>query len=165
MLATHPQAQRHLGIEPELLLAVIYVKHLLIPLLGHGHALDVGQSFFQLYVSGRVPLVPLMVVLGVGMLFGLALWRTENQESRWFAFGALVLMVLSYFGAYGGQANLLKMDFGMRYQYAPQVLFGLSLLGLATTTSDRIRKTAKFVVVWLIFVGVHEFFWVMPTMA
>lgn len=165
MLATHLQAQRHLGIEPELLLAVVYVKHLLIPLLGHAHAFDVGGNLYDLYLEDRLPLLPSIMVVLAALLFGTALWRAGNWESRWFALGALVMMVLSYFGAFGGQANLLKMGFGIRYQYAPQVLLGLALLGLATTSIGHVRQGARIAVMWLAFVGVHEFFWVTPTMA
>jgi hypothetical protein len=164
VLTTHPEPNRHLGIEPDLLLAVVYVKHLLVPFLGR-QALDLSGPLHSLFVAGGTSLLPIVTVLGAGGAFGFALWRSGNRESRWLAAGGLVMMILSYFGALDGRTNLLGIHFGMRYTFAPQVLFELALLGVACTTWDRIRAAAGLAIVWLVIVGLYGFFRVSPEMA
>jgi hypothetical protein len=74
-------------------------------------------------------------------------------------------MVLSYFGALGGQANLLNIYFGERYYYAPQILLSLTLLGVARTGPVIARSLATVLVGWLVLVAVTEYRTVHPGMA
>jgi hypothetical protein len=166
LLATNLQPGRHLGIEVPLLLAVVCVKHLLVPLLGRHEAVDLATRLPPIFAAGGVPLLPVCATLLAGSAFAAAVWYAGNRESRWLAMAGGVMMVLSYFGVVGGQANLLGAHFGMRYALAPQSLFGLALLGVAATArTPGLRSVAGALVLWLVFVGVHEYFWVSPAMA
>ena len=122
VFCTHP-AGRHLGISAFFLLRVIYVKHVLIPLFGH--ALPDEASFLVQW-----SVIPIFAPL---LLFGalsFVVLRTRVWDMRWLYAATLGMMVFSYFGAIG-QADLLKIYPGARYYYAPQVLLGITLLGLA----------------------------------
>jgi hypothetical protein len=165
-LATHPAPARHLGIEVPLLLAVVCVKHVLVPLLGRHEAVDLANRLPPIFAAGGVPLLPVYATLLAGAGFAAVVWYGGNRESRWLAAAGGAMMVLSYFGVVGGQANLLGAHFGTRYALAPQSLFELALLGVASTApTSGLRSVAGLIVLWLVFVGVHEYFWVSPAMA
>jgi hypothetical protein len=166
LLVTHPQPGRHLGIELPLLLAVICVKHLLVPLLGRHEAVDLANRLPPIFAAGGVPVLPVCATLLAGAALIAAVWYAGNRESRWLTAAGGLMMVLAYFGAFGGQVNLLGVHFGMRYALAPQDLFGLALIGVASTApASGLRSVAGLLVLWLVFVGVHEYFWVSPAMA
>lgn len=157
MVCTHPEPGRHLGIDASLLLHVIYVKHLLVPFLGPHMALSVDNKLSNAFMLGQWPLLPVGVsLLALGGLTIAAL-TSRAREVPWLCAAALVMMVLSYFGALGGQANLLSIYFGGRYYYAPQALLGLTLLGVARTRSTVGRGLATVLVSWLILVGLKEY--------
>jgi len=65
-------------------------------------------------------------------------------------------MAGSYLGALTplGPLDLLAVDFGNRYAFAPTVLTGLALLGVATTGPRPLRIGATAVLAWLLLVGV-----------
>ena len=153
---THPVG-RHLGIEVSLLLRTIYVKHVLVPLFGH--ALPKGM-FFLVQWSIIPIVVPLFLLGGLSFI----VLRTRTRDVRWLYAATLSMMVLSYFGAIG-QADLLQVYSGARYYYAPQVLLGLTLLGLARTGPQFGRHGIMLLVGWLVFVGVKEYRKVNPVMA
>jgi uncharacterized membrane protein len=64
-----------------------------------------------------------------------------------------MVMILSYFGALGSQTSLLEIHFGQRYYFAPQVLLGLTLLGIARTGTGTWQVLGMVLVVWLLIVG------------
>lgn len=167
---THPVAERHLGISVPLLLGVIYIKHLLLPFLGDHRAasgvLRLSEAFqFGPFKFGQWPLLPL-VASGIALTsLGTAAFAARARDVRWLCAGALTIMVLSYFGALGGQRTLLNIYFGGRYAFAPQALLGLTLLGVARTGPAVARTLATALVGWLLLVGIHDYRHVRPDMA
>jgi hypothetical protein len=153
IFCTHPEVNRHLSIGLPLFLQVIYLKHILVPLLGL-HAAFVPINELAL----AVPL----------LFFGLAFaaLKSQSREVPWLFAAAMTMMVLSYLGSLGTKAELLNVFFGQRYYYAPQVLIGLTLLGVARTGQPKImRSVASALTGWLILVGTWEFRRVNPDMA
>ena len=73
------------------------------------------------------------------------------------------MMVLSYYGALGTKTDLLVPYFGQRYYYAPQVLLGLTLLGIARSR-QLANQLAAVMVGWLLVSGVVQYTSVHPYM-
>jgi hypothetical protein len=157
----HPEPNRHLGIGAALLLRVIYVKNLLVPFLGPQLAIGLGEAS----TLAKWPLLPIVVSLLALSSLGIAVLMTRARDIQWLFTAALVMAVLSYFGALGGQANLLNIYFGARYYYAPQVLLSLTLLGVARTGPIISRSLAIVLVAWLMFIGIKGYRSVHPAMA
>jgi len=161
----HPEPNRHLGIGVTLLLRVIYVKNLLVPFLGPYWAFLVANGLGKASILGNWPLLPVVVSLLALIGLTVAVVTTRAREVQWLYVAALVMMVLSYFGTLGGQANLQNIYFGGRYYYAPQVLLNLTLLGVARTGPAIGRGLAIVLVSWLLLVGIKTYRSVNPEMS
>jgi hypothetical protein len=154
IFCSNPEPNRHLTIDPSLLASTIYVKHLILPFFGRWLAKLAG--------SDPQPLITLACILGLGVV----VLKARGREVRWLYVAALTMMVLSYLGALGNKADLLKVYFGQRYYYAPQVLLGLTLLGVARTSQPVIVHRVTWVLVsWLLAIGAWQYFRINPTMA
>ena len=152
--ATHHAPGRHLALSLPLLLIVLFVKNLLVPVLGPHLARIADGHFIQpMVLAHHWPLLPIAgSVLGFGLL-GAAIWWRAREEVAWLYACALVMALLSYMGAMLGGSDMASVDFGMRYAYAPMVLIGLSVLGLAATAGGMTRLIAGALVAWLIVIG------------
>lgn len=164
VFCVHPEPGRHLGISASLLLHVIYVKHLLVPFLGPSLAVAAANGLGNVSVLAGWPFPVVVSLLALSGLIIAAL-MTRAREVQWLCAAALTMMLLSYFGALGGQANLLHIYFGARYYYAPQVLLGLTLLGVARTGPAIGRSLAIVLVSWLLLVGTKSYRSISPEMA
>jgi hypothetical protein len=150
----HPVPDRHLVIDPSLLANIIYVKHLVLPFFGRWAATQ----------SGVNP-QPLIVLLS-GLTLAVLTLKAQGREVRWLYAAAIVMMVMSYFGALGTKTDLLNAFFGARYYYAPQVLLSLTLLGIACTGQPVMASRVVWGLVgWLLLVGGSQYFEIDPMMA
>ena len=148
-----------LGIDLPLLLNVFFVKHLIGPILGFQESLDVTAGWDKAYVSGHLNWFP-------GALFSIVsfvalLWaglRMKKAEPLWFLTAGVILATLSYCGALGDKSMLLSIAVSERYDFAPQVLFELSLLFIAFSSNGMTRFLTQSMVVWVIVIGLHEYF-------
>src|ERR1700678_3439449 len=93
-----------------------------------------------------------------------ALWRWREAPA-WLLIPGLTLAAVAYYGALDGGANLFHIDFGCRYSFVPQALFGLSLLAFATTRHGVVRWIATAGIVWIISTGFLEYFKPSPSYA
>jgi hypothetical protein len=148
-----------IGIEIPLLLNVFFVKHILGPFLGFEEAHALTHDWDKAYDQGHLNLITgmLMSVIGFGLLL-FAVIRSRKAEPVWFVTGGLVLGTLSYLGALGDRSMLLDIAVSERYDFAPQVLFDLSILFLAFYSRGVTRTLARAVIVWLVIIGAHEYF-------
>jgi hypothetical protein len=164
--ATHQAPGRHLALSLPLLLIVLFVKNLMVPLFGpHLARIADGHFILPVVLGHHWPLRPIAgSVLGFGLLGAAILWRAR-EEVAWLYACALVMALLSYMGAMLGGSDMVSVDFGMRYAYAPMVLIGLSVLGLAATARGMTRLVAAALVAWLIVIGGSEYFHVPREMA
>lgn len=154
-----PGITRSYGIGLPVLLCVIFVKHVLVPMLGHDEASDIAGWVAGRVAAGHIPILPVLIVLAAVGMLAAAMLRRRRNEPVWLFVAGVVFAVLSYYGAVDGRAQLLVVDFGLRYAFVPQLLFGLAVLALAATGSDTLSRVAWGVVLWLLFVGAHEYFW------
>ena len=153
---------RSYGIGLPLLLCVLFVRNIVVPFLGRTGSLDVAARVQAGLAAGHPPVAPMLVVLLVAAALAVAFRRRARPEPAWLFLAGGVIAALSYYGAIDGRANLLMVGFGQRYVFVPSVLFGLSLLALAATGADRLSAAAWGLVLWLVFVGAHEYFWTDP---
>jgi hypothetical protein len=160
VFCTHPVPDRHLAIDASLLMSVIYLKHLLLPFFGTETALRMGRALMR--EPSSIPIVVTCIAF-VGL--AVAVCRTASHDVRWLFAAALTLMVLSYLGSLGNKTSLLNAIFGQRYYYAPQVLLGITLLGIARTGPTIVRRIALVTVGWLVVVGGLQYLNVHQTMA
>lgn len=168
VLYGHAEPNRGIGISPHLLLVVVYVKHLLVPLLGRTESSDLSSRLADAYVADPLAIWPLLAAIIAAsalVVLGVTAWRSQNAEALWLYLAGVAAMTLSYVGSLGPKVALLGVLFGQRYFVAPQVLFYLGLLAVAAGATGWGRRVAGGVAIWLMVVGAHEYFWVDPLMA
>jgi hypothetical protein len=162
---SHPEPARSAGIGLSLLASVIGVKHILLPLL--------PKAVTDLFVRSLIPRFPSdasaefgvllpAVIVGTVLAFTamiVAALRTTAREPRWFLAAGLILAACSYSFALtiGRPDDLLRLGFGGRYAYAPTVLFGLTLLGLAADGPFWARWPASILVAWALILGLAAY--------
>lgn len=138
----YPVTVRSHELVPGTLSALLFVRHAVLPLAGPLAAKDVGFQVFQTVMEdGAGP----PVLLASGLTFGLLLFvslRRWRQPAAWLVVPALLLAVVSYWGAIARPASLLLPLVGERYSFVPNVMIGLALISLATTAGGRLAKAA-----------------------
>ncbi|HEX5307395.1 MAG TPA: hypothetical protein VFW82_15045, partial [Dyella sp.] len=164
IIATHPEPARVYQASLPLLIGIMYVKHVLTPLLGPwvdapAHAVhDVVQQ-------GHWPLTAMVITPVVFAAMAAAVAASRRPELRWSFAAGLVFALLSYFGAVANQStDLLYWWVGARYAFAPSVLFALTLLGLAYQPGLA-RWPARLVVGCMLVVGLARYPHVLATFA
>lgn len=151
-------SQRDLGIGPLLLNAVILVKHVLLPLFGHDQAATLANEVAIFYArSAHVWL--LWLVTAAFVAAGCIVAAKPRQPSLWFFLAAAVVALVSYVSAQNDKLLLVSVAGSGRYAYAPQVLFGLAALSWAVVHAGRTAILARLLVIWMLFVAVHDYFW------
>jgi hypothetical protein len=149
------QGGRSYHIAPDVLASVLFIRHLLIPLFGRHGAGFLSAQVLAAYNAGKVPwLIVASSVAVFAAWIVAALWRWPDAPA-WLLIPGLTLAAVSYYGALDGGANLLHIDFGCRYSFVPQALFGLSLLAFATTRHGVVRWIATAGIVWIISTSRH----------
>jgi len=136
-LAIHfsaPRGIREIGIDPAVLIAIIYAKHVLLPVAGEDWTDSLTAPLPAMVSGGRWPI---MATLAVSVAFGwlvVAAWRADRRHAAWLVASGMVIMPLSYAGALGVKSDLIYPAFvGARYAFAPVVLLNLALLGVAAS--------------------------------
>jgi len=161
LLELRTDPARYAGIGPRLLLLVIFMKHLIEPLFGHYQAAKIAGRLTATVTSGG-PVWPEITITLIAILaIMVAAWKTGDPVVRWLLAGGAMLAAFSYFGATGGpRIDLLGVGFGGRYEYAPGVLFGLTLLGISKQSEGWLKTISTASVIWVIVIGMHDYFWV-----
>jgi hypothetical protein len=148
---------RNYALGPRLMLLIFYVRHLLIPLLGAHYGDVMAARLHDQVMAGVAPLVPMMLAaLALVVLIGATL-RHRVQAALWLCLGGVTLAVVAYYGAIGGQENLLIVYFGGRYSFAPTVLFALALLALGRGAGGATRAIASALAGWIVVIGAYGY--------
>jgi hypothetical protein len=139
---------------------VIYVRHVLLPLFGHGLALSYAEGAGAAFAAGSPP----WTTVGFGALailaaLAYAAWRWR-EASAWLIVAGLGLAGVSYIGAIRSGPLLLDPEFATRYAFAPQVFFGLALLA-----ASRRSRVAGWMVVWVLAVAAVGYVRPLPDIA
>ena len=144
---------RSLHIEPSVLASVIFLRQIVMPLVGPGVAGSLGADWHAVFVAGATPWAAVLAsvaTLGALSLAALARWR---ETPAWLLLPGLSLAAVSYVGALRSGPLLLDVDFATRYSFVPQALIGLALLALATSGRGRLSTAAGALAVWVAMVG------------
>jgi hypothetical protein len=159
IVLTHPEPSRAMGIGMPLLVVVIAVENVILPLVGLQWAQTVADLAKTSFQNGGMALrVALVGVVGLGGL-GVAVYRTGDRTAWWMFVAGGTLAAASYSAALTlGQPLNLLVWIGNRYSFAPSVLLGLSLLGLAATGGTIRRAVVGAVVVWMIAIAAGPYF-------
>ena len=140
-------AARSIGTSPLLLGAIIFEKHLVIPLLPFGQANDIGRWLTQQFASGARPLWPTLLAIGAFALLCRGAIRTRSITAIWLVMAGAILAGGGYLGALNDKLRLLDAMDGGRYAFAPQVLFSLACVPIA------IRSSRMGKVIWSALIG------------
>ena len=155
-----PIENRPFGAPIQVVLAVLGLEHVVLPLLGGQLAAPLSHGLYLAFEAGQRPLwimaLPVAVLGGMGLLA----WRRADATTLWLFVAGLWLAVVSYYTALTPNApNTLLLGLGMRYAFAPTVLFGACLVGLAASTQVAwLRQSATGAVWWVLAVGATSYF-------
>lgn len=153
-----PTPGREVGISPTLFGAIVLAKQVIIPLVPT--PLDselIGLFARDLSMAGG-PLWPLAVVAALFAVLAWGALRRPKEAPLWFLLTGAIIATGAYAGSLGNKADLLVVLAGNRYAFGPQVLFGLTVLGLAVLLPGKARLWARAVVIWLLVVGMWGYF-------
>lgn len=153
-----PTPGREVGISPTLFGAIVLAKQVIIPLVPT--PLDselIGLFARDLSMAGG-PLWPLAVVAALFAVLAWGALRRPKEAPLWFLLTGAIIATGAYAGSLGNKADLLVVLAGNRYAFGPQVLFGLTVLGLAVLLRGKARLWARAVVIWLLVVGMWGYF-------
>ena len=152
-----PTAARSYGIGLTTFAGVLFEKHLVLPLLGRRAAQPIGDQLHGLLIHGAVPLIILLTTVTAFVLLSLAALRSRVPAARWLFLGAMLIELLSDYGAVDGRTSLIWASFGERYAFVPSVLLSLLILALAVDRRRRLTAgIAGFLVLWIIGIGLHD---------
>ena len=150
-----PAENRPFGAPVTIVLAVLGLEHLLLPLLGGALTAPIAHAAYLAFEAGRP--VWWLIVLPIPA-FAAAAWAVltrADATTGWLFLAALWLATISYYSALTlGKPNILLLGLGMRYAFAPTVLFGACLVGLAASTpTPWLKQATTGLVWWLLAVG------------
>ena len=157
LLLFYQPGTRQYGIAPALLVAIVLVKQICVPLLGHDMAGRIGSRLRDLSMRGGPPLWFVAPGCLAVLAFCVASLRAHVAAARWLVLAALSTAILSYYAAIGGGAMLLLVDFGGRYALIPSMLLTMSLLAMATDRAHAgTRRVCMVQVAWIAVIGIKD---------
>lgn len=148
-----PAPNREIGIDPALLGGIVLVKNIIIPLVPTPLDAKLIHLLAPKFSLGGGPLWPLAVVALLFLVLAWGALRHPRRAPLWFLLAGGIVATGAYAGSLGNKADLLGVLGGSRYPFGPQVLFGLTVLGLAMVLRGKARVCARVVVIWLLVVG------------
>lgn len=155
VVVLHPEPARSLWLGPRLLAYAVFVKQVLLPTLGWDMTRVMGEHLYGRAVAGEILWVPILIDGAIAVLVGWGSIACRDATIRWLLAGAIVSLLLSYFGALGNHYELIGAMFGARYAFIPSSLFALALFGLALTrTGSVVRPVAGLATGWLLAAGI-----------
>lgn len=139
LLFYFPVMVRGHSFDPGMLSSLLLIRQAVLPIAGPFAATDAGFVIFK--SDGEhlmlVSLAACLLLFGSLLAIGLRNWR---QPSIWLSLPALVIACISYYGAIATPQSMLLPLVGERYSFVPNVLFGLSMIALATTSQGHLAR-------------------------
>ncbi|HTZ70666.1 MAG TPA: hypothetical protein VMB71_08455 [Acetobacteraceae bacterium] len=141
---------------PSLLVAAIASRHLALPMLGHELSSVVAGDLQEAIRAGHRPVIAFLVVAAAAAALAAALALRRNTTAIWMLASGLMIAAISYYGALHGAVDLISVDTGARYAFAPSILLALTILVVAVTGADRVAAIAWLFAAWFIAVGLVQ---------
>lgn len=151
-----PGEKRIFGIDPMLMGAIIFIKHVAIPIVSYPIAENLVPWLASQFNDGKGPLWPLILVCVLFIAAALAAARYPKQPPLWFFLGGAILAGAGCLAGYGEKLALLYG--AARYQLAPQVLLMLCILSWSAISTGRARQVATILVAWALVVQMLTYF-------
>jgi hypothetical protein len=153
IILAYLRPNRTIGIDPQLLAAVVCLKHILVPFLGASGADKIARLLSLQQVSAAVIAG---VVIGWAAL--LAVLAMADRSTTWLFIFAASIMVFSYAGAYGDKQVMLTHPWhDARYYFAPAAALSVVMIGIATSAAGPVRWVATALVAWTALIGVAAY--------
>jgi hypothetical protein len=153
-----PQTRPPLGISLPLLLHAMFMRYLVEPFLGWTEATPIGNKLHDAFVHGN-PSIPIMVItLALFIAFGIAVWRSKKAEPIYLFLSGILMTVVPFAAALGDRSDFICVGWSSRYVFAPQVSYELAILSLSQISSGWTRKIYQGIIVWLLVIGLHDYF-------
>jgi len=157
---------RAYALHPFINLSVITLKHFAIPFLGIHGAEAVNASIRATFAAGHIPIIPTLLPPLILIPLAIMLLRSGlRHPGVWFFASFAFTAGICYFGAIGGGLAMLDVFGNERYVVVPQLLLELSVLSLAATSRFRVALVGRAALVWLLVVGLTNYWEVNPNVA
>ncbi len=151
------ESGRTYGIGPIVLLCVVYIKQIVIPLLGVKIAIAAVAQLQARIAAHLFPWRAVTVTLVLFAAFCAALLRGRRATPIWLFLAACCTGWIGYYGAIGdNRLGMLAIGGNGRYVFLPEVLAALAMLALAAQSPRPERWVARAAVGWLILIGVLD---------
>ncbi len=159
LVLSAPIENRPFGAPLHVVLAVFGIEHVVLPLLGGPATQPLAIALYLAFEAGHPPFWIIALPVPVLGVLGLAAWRRADSTTLWLFLAAIWLAAISYYTALTpNKPNQLLLGLGMRYAFAPTLLLGICLVGLAATTpAPLLRHIATGAVWWLLAVGTSSY--------
>ncbi len=150
------ESGRTYGIGPIVLLCVVYIKQIVIPLLGVKMAIAAVAPLQARIAAHLFPWRAVIVSLALFAAFCAALLRGRQATPIWLFLAACFTGWIGYYGAIGDKLGMLAIGSGGRYVFLPEVLASLAMLAVAAGSPRPERWLARAVAAWLVLIGVLD---------
>lgn len=153
----HPYGAREFSLRPIADLCVIYERFIVQPFGGFQLMDAVGRHLLHAYQANMLPRWPAMAALAAAGIFAIAVWRARVTELRWLLAACVLILAGTLFGALRPFSDMFVAGFSGRYQYVPQVLINLCVLGIAANTRTAAFPLAATALACLMTVGAFAY--------
>lgn len=152
----HPFAGRNLGLQPLAVLDFAYEKLVALPLLGFVGLEPLSRLLLARFAANMLPVWPALAVLAIAAAWIAALWRAPPPV-RWMAAAFLLILGGTVFGALRPFTDMFITTTAGRYEYVPQVLIDLTLLGIAANSRTLLQPLAASLLSAMLVVGLFAY--------
>jgi hypothetical protein len=138
-----PSPARGLPTEPLLLAGGLFVRLIVLPVLGPVVAVTTGGLSAEAAVAGNFLILPVLAAAGLASIGALIWWTLQRKDAApWLCASALLVAVISFgLGAAGnaGDSHRLMLIplIAPRYNYIPLALLGLTMIVLRNRADGR----------------------------
>jgi len=153
---------RDFGIDPALMCYVFCLKHIIEPTCGMLVAIRITQHWRESFAHGDISGLVIVATPCVFLSLTALAIRSKQKPAIFFVMSGILMASVSYLGALGNRLDFLTVEIGNRYVFAPQLMIELAILCLAFTTNGFSRLCCRWLIVWLLVVALHEFFFIPP---
>jgi hypothetical protein len=144
------------GIGPIVLLCIVYIKQIVVPLLGVKVAAAETARLQARIAAHLFPWRAVTVSLTLFAVVCAAMVRGRQAPSIWLFLAACLTGWIGYYGAIGDRRLMLLIGAGGRYVFLPEVLASLAMLALASASMRPERWLARASVAVLVLVGIQD---------
>lgn len=159
------RSERQVGLPIDILVAAVYVKTMLLPLLGTVPAGKIAHPLLLTVVRRGLPALPIVAVSIGALACGLVVYRSRSRDAGLLITAGALALLFGFAGALE-QSDLRMLllhilpNGGERYYLVPNVLFVLGLF-VALRTPNRftlpLRLGGAVMLVWILLVGANDY--------